>query len=435
MPSNLSPMHFTVLACAFLALLAGVCGAAQRPTAVWRDLTEQEIDDWYSPMEVCMLELEDREMMSPKAAQETCVRKGLRNPGHNKGCPVGKGSNKFPCYPPYKNRKSFSRGVEGYTNASATPVRDMLTVLAAKNMSLVLLGDSTMRQKLNALECEIMREDHRAWVEGSLKGILPCHSAHVINMGDLRVPLHGISIGPNSVGCLAGGLHKNDPDGEGLYENARTLINKFNAEGRGVYVLANLGLWYNEEAPFQAVLPRVFHWLATVAESTAGGTGGGGTGGEGGGTVKNIVQWHETMSQHWPNEIGSGYYYRPFGKEVMHNRTMQGVMHINETDWQVPGCCVSITNTTYGNDWRNSLALEELKRVQTGGRTNDPLDPTGNGRGRSISVLPFADITIPVADMHVCSPLYHYDCTHYCYWPLMWQPVWHGMNDQIKEIA
>jgi len=394
-----------------------------RSKAVWVDLTPQEIDDWYSPLEICMLDLEDREMMSPRAAQQVCVDKGFRNPAHNRNCPVGKGSNKFPCYPPYKNRKSFMRGVEGYTNASSTPIKDMISTLFAKNMSLVLLGDSTMRQKLNALDCEVRREDQYARTEGTLKGILPCHSAHNIYMGDMNIPLHAISIGPNSVGCLSGGLHKRDPDGGGLYENARHLIQKFNAEGRGVFVLANLGLWYNDEKPFQDALPGVFRWLSSVADETLGGK------------VKNVVRWHETMAQHWPNEIGSGYYYRPFSKDVQANRTEQGVMHIKAQDWQVPGCCVSITNTTYGNDWRNDLVTEELKRLQKGGRANDPLDPTGKGVGHAIEILPFADITIPIADMHVCSPLYHYDCTHYCYWPLMWQPLWHEMEEEVRKVA
>jgi hypothetical protein len=429
------------------------------PQWQWRDLTKQEIDDWYSPMEICMLELDDKAAMAPRAAQEECGKQGHRNPGHNKGCPIGKGSNKWPCYPPYKSRKSFTRGLEGFTDASAKPLLKMLRVLHERNMSIVFLGDSTMRQKINALDCELMREDNSAWTEGDLKGILPCHSSHKLHFQNVQVPMHAISIGPNSVNCLSGGMGKRDPEGGGTFENAREIIRKINEEeGRGVFVLANMGLWYNDQSAYSPAVAPLFRWLADVSDRTGAGAGAGtgakddpdGSkggkekgGGGGGGKYRNVVLWQETMAQHWPNEIGSGYYYRPSSERVEEIRAKDGVMHISVADWQVPGCCVHITNTSFGNDWRNEIANSELQRVQMGGGGTGGAggaggaagDSTAAGKGKGIQLIPLAKITQPIADMHVCSPLYHYDCTHYCYWPLMWQPLWHDMSRVATELV
>ena len=402
------------------------------------DLTEQEIDDWYSELEICMLNLDVRQMNSPREAYETCQYQGLRNPGHNKGCVLGKGSNKFPCYPPYKNRKSFVRGIKGYTDASQKPMLEFMAQMYKMNYTVVFLGDSTMRQKLNALDCEVKREDNNAQTHGDLRGILPCHSQHNViyehsELGRVDVPIHAISVGPNSINCLQGGLHKNDPDGGGIYENAREIIRRLNFdEHRNVFIVANLGLWYNDEIPFEAAISNMISWLADVADETVNGK------------IRNMVRWHETMAQHWPNREGSGYYYKPYSDELIYSRfNSLEDLNINNTkvletvtldQWQVPGCCAEITNTTYGNDWRNELVQVVLKRVQSG-KGSKNIEKFGIGRGKNIEIIPFRDVTEPAADMHVCSPLYHQDCTHYCYWPLMWQPFWHDLRDHSMRIT
>ena len=405
----------------------------------WVDLTEQEIDDWYSELEICMLGLDKRDMSSPREAYEHCQYQGLRNPGHNKGCVLGRGSNKWPCYPPYKNRKSFVRGLKGYTDASQKPLLEFMTQIYKLNYTVVLLGDSTMRQKLNAMGCEIQREQHNARITGDLRGILPCHSAHTFifedespeALGLLEVSMHAISVGPNSISCLKDGLNKHDPDGGGLYENAREIVrNLNNNEHKNVFLIANMGLWYNDELPFESAITGMMDWLANVADENVGGK------------VHNVVRWHETMAQHWPNEIGSGYYYRPKADELVYSRFNNGLTTVNDTKvlaevsldkWQVPGCCSPITNYTYGNDWRNEIAASVLKRVQNGRGSKDG-QSFGIGRGKDIEIISFSDVTQPIADMHVCSPLYHQDCTHYCYFPLMWQPFWHDLKDHSLRI-
>ena len=75
-----------------------------------------------------------------------------------------------------------------------------------------------MRQKLAAIRCEMLREHGRAWAEGNLRGILPCHTNLTIHFpdettGEHTLRVHGISVGPNSVNCLHGGLGKRHLEG------------------------------------------------------------------------------------------------------------------------------------------------------------------------------------------------------------------------------
>ncbi len=371
----------------------------------WRDLTEEEIKVWYSPIDLCVLESSNR-FTSAQEIRRNCSWLGARG---WRGCAVGMGSNNFPCYPPFATaRQSFLRGVEGYTNHSHTPLLNAIKSLTASNGALVLLGDSTMRQKLAAIRCEMLREHGRAWIEGNLRGILPCHTNLTIHFpddkgGEYALRVHGVSVGPNSVNCLRGGLGKRHL--KGIYENAESVIKRINEEdGQSAAILANLGLWYNDDTLFRRVVPDVLEWLHNVTQSGPPG---------GPKQSKNTVRWHETMAQHWENDYGSGYYYRPASeaKERLWAEKGIGEDRYPTEDFQVPTCCTPITNTSYGNDWRNEIIVQHLASMREA------------GKGKQVSVVPFADVTNPATDLHVCHPTYKFDCTHYCYTPLLWQPM------------
>ena len=61
-------------------------------------------------------------------------------------------------------------------------------------------------------------------------------------------------------------------------------------------------------------------------------------------------------------------------------------------------------------DWRNFMVKKYLDAQPD--------------RQKFIHMLPFSDITKGAPDMHTCHPLRKHDCTHYCYWPTLWQPFW-----------
>ena len=123
---------------------------------VWKDLTETELKGWYTEQDLCMFKLTERMLFPGKARNQNCSH--LKAWPRNKGCGVGMGNKGDPCYMPFISRKTFKRGIAGYTDPKATPLSDALVSLAQKNTTLVLLGDSTTRQKLQAMECAIWRE-------------------------------------------------------------------------------------------------------------------------------------------------------------------------------------------------------------------------------------------------------------------------------------
>lgn len=45
----------------------------------------------------------------------------------------------------------------------------------------------------------------------------------------------------------------------------------------------------------------------------------------------------------------------------------------------------------------------------------------------NIKVLPFRDVTLPLHNMHPSSDDFE-DCTHYCYFPQMWQGLWYDID-------
>jgi hypothetical protein len=395
---------FTTLSMTAMLLMAAMLVTSSLGGRVWRDLTDAEMEEWYSPIDRCVLESTNR-FTSAQEIRRNCSHLGN---GRWRGCAVGMGSNNFPCYPPYASaRKGFRRGVEGYTNHSHTPLVNALRSLAASGSALVLLGDSTMRQKLSALRCELMREDHRSWIDGNLRGILPCHTNITVYFdGGQAIRIHGISIGPNSVLCLKGGLGKRHP--HGIFENARDIVRRINEEDQSSTVmLANLGLWYNDELHFQRVIPDVLEWLHNVSTSAH----------------RNTVRWHESMAQHWENLIGSGYYYRPAAEEKERTWAAKGIDHdqIKTDDFQVPNCCTPISNFSRGNDWRNEMVADRLAEMQQ------------QGKGKHIQITPFSDVTTPATDLHICHPTYKFDCTHFCYTPLLWQPMYYDLEIIAQE--
>ncbi|KAJ1392015.1 hypothetical protein B484DRAFT_408580, partial [Ochromonadaceae sp. CCMP2298] len=53
-----------------------------------------------------------------------------------------------------------------------------------------------------------------------------------------------------------------------------------------------------------------------------------------------------------------------------------------------------------------------------------------NGNHKHVNIIPFREITLPLHNMHPTSSS-HEDCTHFCFFPQMWQGVWRSMYDQV----
>ena len=81
-------------------------------------------------------------------------------------------------------------------------------------------------------------------------------------------------------------------------------------------------------------------------------------------------------------------------------------------------------------DWRNRAVHDRVKTFNVGraagGRAGD--------KGRAMEVLPLAKYTKEAADLHTCHQVHQHDCTHLCFTPLLWQPLWHDLIRLAKTM-
>mmetsp|Transcript_13765 Transcript_13765/g.12479 ORF Transcript_13765/g.12479 Transcript_13765/m.12479 type:complete len:138 (+) Transcript_13765:216-629(+) len=118
-----------------------------------------------------------------------------------------------------------------------------------------------------------------------------------------------------------------------------------------------MGLWYNDEKEFDKHVPHILEWLHNKSTNKS---------------KRNTVIWHETMSQHWLNDYGSGYFYKPYADQQEYdwfNGTGQlkdkidNIKDIPLETFQVPSCCAAITNSSYMADWRNDIVKDYFKKL------------------------------------------------------------------------
>lgn len=270
----------------FLLLLALHSSNPQpQPKLRWRDLTQEEIDGWYSPFDQCMMDTTVF-YKSPQEIKRTfCANESTRMKDGRMGfCRVGMGSNKKECSAPYSGRRSYRRGIDGYTNASSKPIIEAFMRFSETNTALVFLGDSTMTQKRSALECELLRESPRMRLNGtkSSRGVLPCHSKQSVYVPGIStlVDVHGVSFGPSSLSCVK--VKRKVARPEDFYEVAKDVLHQINfVDGKNMFIVANFGLWFNSKKYFQKTTSPALRWLNDIAMIPQ---------------FKNKVYWHETMS-------------------------------------------------------------------------------------------------------------------------------------------
>ena len=159
--------------CAFLLLVSIALIQSVEEMFNWRDLTPDELKAWYSPTDLCALESTHYKHFPQHIRSKNCSQ-------HSGGsrrmhCGVGMGANNNPCYGPFSSaRPSFKRGIDGYTDANSKPLTRVFLNTLKTNTTLVIVGDSTMRQKMQALECQLLHEDPRTITRGDMYGIVPC---------------------------------------------------------------------------------------------------------------------------------------------------------------------------------------------------------------------------------------------------------------------
>ena len=164
---------------------------------------------------------------------------------------------------------------------------------------------------------------------------------------------------------------------------------------RGVVVVLQVGTWYNTRERMQESVQLLLDAALDIATTHA--TRG-----------KHVtLVWAEQVAQHWPTS--NGYF-----------ATTKGI--------PLSTYCPPLSNdTTLHNDWRNDLVWELLQSEEWRQRL-DALAPLVR-----LHVLNFRALTKDLSSLHMRQQ--KKDCTHYCYTPLLYQPIYHQLAQIGKELA
>ena len=104
----------------------------QQPTSLWRTLSKEEVTQWYSQTDICMLQSEDRAVYPQVVRSEHCA---TFSQGERKlQCGVGMGHRGAPCFPPFVSRPSFYKG-KWMSSLSLHPVLSVCSSLIVPNIA------------------------------------------------------------------------------------------------------------------------------------------------------------------------------------------------------------------------------------------------------------------------------------------------------------
>jgi hypothetical protein len=504
---------------------------------LWTQLTDAEIKGWYSATDLCVLRSEDRTAYPQVVKAEHCA--AVSNSERKLQCGVGMSGQKgAPCFPPFVSRPSFFKGVAGYTDPLRKPLLEALWYFHKSNTTVVFLGDSVMRQKLAAFECEVLREFPSSDMGVKLQAVgqTSCHQKLSLRIPksafmflepynttvggqpkrrrrrrrlagkkvggghkkqqqrreegrgsyedahSVFIEVHGLVLGKRGESCIRGGGPLSERAigrGESVLKVAQEEVKKIaqNNPKRRLFVLANLGGLYGEERVhgedrvenhrrmFNDDMNRIFTWLGSFVDAEP--------------SRGHFVAWQETASQHWhsppvPTKAAvaldgsattlTGYYSRAAEQAAMlrwFNTSPTSTTNVDTlplAQWQVPSCCAEFRSVVLARqirrspagaarealvkvwqqvveeeeaaDWRNRAVHDRVKTFNVGraagGRAGD--------KGRAMEVLPLAKYTKEAADLHTCHQVHQHDCTHLCFTPLLWQPLWHDLIRLAKTM-
>jgi hypothetical protein len=153
----------------------------------------------------------------------------------------------------------------------------------------------------------------------------------------------------------------------------------------GTVVLANFGLHMNNRSSAREEYRQVLSFLEDLGRDR-----------------ENLVLWREVTAQHFPTDDGS---FDAFHREEY--TACRKIEHPGEEDG------------SGGIGWRNQVALEVWRELKI----------------KHIVYLPFYKATEPLYDTHRKAKSGSLlDCTHFCHFPMLWQPLWKGLAKEVLEM-
>lgn len=396
---------------------------------LWVDMNESLVSEVYTPLSLCVLkEAQDMGKKSISDIRSECALSNRRE--HFSFCAVGSSLGKE-CSGSLHSHNSFyfKTLADDSVAFASSSLHDTMYHLAAAGWALVFIGDKVSQQNLHALICAMdprrhsnfdIHQEHtgnftmrwRTPAQGSLtlevsyvplRGITPPAKVpgrprsgprHVVKGEDGSTRRSGP--GKRGAGAKAGRIE--DHDAAGIINGSipappsyfalpavQARVKKIMDRHRGVAVISNVGSYYNARIPFRKDIATLLNWLNELGEN-------------------NIVFFRESAAQHW-NVTRNGYHINSYTLGLLDGGRKNS--HFS---------CQPNEDSSPDLDWRNSDALAYIT-------TNDL---------SNIEWIPFHDVTAPLYNMHPYGPnASDTDCTQYCYFPEMWQPVWGSFNKVI----
>lgn len=172
------------------------------------------------------------------------------------------------------------------------------------------------------------------------------------------------------------------------------LLNKTLSErisySKAFLLVINYGTWYNDEVEFERDMNNLFDELLKIITFLHSNN------------KRVIFVWAETTAQHWP-ETFNGYFLKQKSDEKI---------------------CRNIKNTSFRGDWRNDYVWKKFLEGKWAHYVSS-LNVT-------VGILPTRQLTVELSDMHVSHD--YRDCTHYCYTPMMYQPIYHDLVELSTKL-
>ena len=325
------------------------------------------------------------------------------------------------------NSNNHNHPLTNTTASSATPIPipeacdicRMAELMLQHGLHVVFVGDSVSRQSVQALACALQREQEQHGYTVGETEVLP-HDAKSFRF-DLFAPDMGND-------------HKNDNNNNNN-KTSRSLSGSVTFHNH--YKVPPPSVWEDMILPGADVLVVNFgvHWLRGARRNVQ--------------QPSRLISGWEGTLRHWMSTNTTSFPRLLAVRETtaQHFRGEDGEYYLRNPNIQE---CVSLQgrrSNLFG--WRDKLAtelaaqhgmpivrLDELGVRPSGQESitdesneqqehQQRQDQKYDDNKREMVILPFREYT---AELHFLHPFDGIDCTHFCYTPLMWTPLWRSLR-------
>jgi hypothetical protein len=349
-------------------------------SSMWVDMNRSTMERTYSPFALCVINTSVTTPEIPgEEIRQHCSHLHKREKMPLPFCAVG-----------YSLGKECTGSLRSQSNYYLRTLRDpqfsfaadalpsLIHSLALRNWTIIFIGDKLSLQNMNALLCALEERSHghiSVTMEGAGNFSVAWKSDSPAHIRISFVSLRGIL----SKQKIRPGLLWNASGASNLAAAQQKVASLLDQHGSAI-IVANAGSFYNTRVQFREEAPYLLKWLNSLGQD-------------------NLVFFRESASQHW-NNTRNGYYLAQKGSA------------------NAPLSCMPNIDSSPVLDWRNS----DAKAIATSFNLHD------------INWLSFHDVTAPLYNMHPFGgDARNTDCTQYCYFPEMWQPIWKQFIDNILK--